>query len=277
MNTPARDIAANFLAAYSWFQRTDPELTAQPVGNMLCCHTPGELTDFNVALPDPEQTLPDPSSASFRETLRLVRIFFQARSFSFWIQQGSQAAPDARDLGFSGRVKYTSQYLELKHNAIAPFISFSGLNGALTVRRVTTPGELEAFSDLVAAGWKLESGPYRRFFTRRASRLFTVDCPKQLYIGWIDQAPICCMELFVQPDSGVAGIYYVATHAAYRRQGHALSMQLRILEQTRLAGFRAVVVISEPAEQRIMARLGFVDQGPWHEYIQNAQVSMETE
>jgi len=266
VDTPARDIAANFSAAYSWFQRTDPELTARPAGGMLCCHVPGELTDFNVALPDPEMPLPEPSSPDFKETLRQVRAFFQTRAFSCWVRQTSQAVPAARDLGFSERVDYTGQYLELKRD----FIPRPRPNDALTARRVATAGELEAFADLAAAGWSLASWPYRRFFASQAARLFASDCPKHLYVGWMEQVPICCMELFVQPDSGVAGIYYVVTHAAFRRRGHALSMQSQVLEQARQAGFRAAAVVSEPDERRIMARLGFADQGMWHEYIQDS-------
>jgi GNAT superfamily N-acetyltransferase len=265
VNSPSRDITANFTAAYSWLQRTAPELTAGAVGGMLCCRAPGALTDFNVALPDPETPPPDPASPEFRETLREVRKFFQGRPFSCWIRQGAGAAPEARELGFSDRVEYTGQYLEFKR-AAAPCLETS----ALAIRRVATPGELEAFADLVAAGWSLEPGPYRRFFAGQASRLFAADCPKRLYVGWLASTPVCCMELFAQPDLGVAGVYYVATRAAFRRQGHALRMQARVLEEARQAGFRAAVVLSEPGERRLMLRLGFIDQGPWHEYIQNA-------
>jgi len=262
MDTPAYDIAANFLAAYSWFQRTDPELTARPTGGMLCCRAPGALTDFNVALPDPGTPLPEPASPGFGETLRQVRIFFRAQAFSCWIQQSSQAVPEARALGFSKRFDYMGQYLDLKRG----MISRCRPDESLAVRRIATPGEVEIFADLVAAGWSLEPEPYRRFFTSQASRLLAPNCPKQLYIGWIAETPICCMELFVQPDSGVAGVYYVATRSHYRRQGHARSLQFQVLEQARQAGFRGAVVISEPGERRIMARLGFSDQGLWHEY-----------
>jgi GNAT superfamily N-acetyltransferase len=258
-----RDIAANFLAAYSWLQREDPALTARPVAGMLCCHVPGELTDFNVALPDPHTPLPEPSSPDFMETLRQVRHVFGDCAFSCWIRRGSRDVPAARDLGFSERADYMGQYLDLKD-----IVPCSRPDDALTARRVATLGELEAFADLAAAGWSLAAEPYRRFFMSQASRLFAPGCPKQLHIGWVGGVPVCCMELFVQPDSGVAGVYYVATRAACRRQGHAMNMQSRVLEQARRAGFRAAVVVSEPDEQRIMARLGFAAQGLWHEYIQ---------
>ena len=262
MDTRIRDLAANFLAAYSWFQRTDPELTARPVAGMFCCHARGALTDFNVALPDFETPLPEPSSPAFGETLRQVRMFFQGGAFSCWIRQNSRPVPEAEALGFSRRVDYTGQYLDLKRG----MIPFFRPGDALEVRRIATPGELEIFADLIAAGWSLEPEPYRCFFASQTSRLLVPDCPKQLYIGWIAETPVCCMELFVQPDSGVAGVYYVSTRAPFRRQGHALSMQFRVLEQARLDGFRAAVVVSEPGERRIMAKLGFADQGEWHEY-----------
>jgi GNAT superfamily N-acetyltransferase len=296
VDNPVRDIEANFLAAYSWLQRAAPAAAARLVGGMLCCRAPdelGELTDFNVALPDPATPPPDPSSPDFRETLRQVRAFFQGRAFSCWIRPGSSAAPAARDLGFSERADYTGQYLEFKPDGPAFPGADEASDGGLTVRRVATLGELMAFADLAAAGWSLESGPYRRFFASQASRLFAADCPKRLYVGWAAsgfdpartqegvsggtaprletaaQAPVCCMDLFAQPESGVAGVYYVATHAAFRRRGHALRLQAGVLEEARNAGFRAAVVISEPGERRLMLRLGFVDQGPWHEYTQN--------
>ena len=264
--TPSQDITANFQAAYSWFHRTDPALTFGAAGGMTCCYAPGGLTDFNVALPDPAQP-PEPSAPAFRETLLAVREFFHDRApaFSCWTPQGNMIAPAAKTLEFATRVDYMSQHRELAAPVPVP-----ERGGPLTARRVATHGELDAFADLIAAGWSVNAAPYRDFFAAQAERLLAADCPKHLYIGWVEDSPACCMELFMQPECGVAGVYYVTTHRAFRRQGYAMRLQAMALEEARQAGYRAAVVISEPDEHRVMARLGFVDCGLWHEYIQDA-------
>ena len=268
---PAHDIAANFHAAYSWFQRADTTAAVESVAGMTCCYVPGGLTDFNVALPQPEHVFPEPSSEAFRERLQAAQAFFHARhtAFSCWTPQGALVAPAAHSLHVSARADYMSQHLDLSRSPSLPPLAPDPAGALFTVRRVASARELELFADLIAAGWSVAAEPYRRFFSAHAARLLQPDCPKQWYIGWADQAPACCMELFVQPETNVAGIYYVTTHNAFRRRGYALHLQAHVLKKARQAGCHAAVVVSEPGERRIMSRLGFADCGLWHEYIQD--------
>ncbi|MDR0338927.1 MAG: GNAT family N-acetyltransferase [Desulfovibrio sp.] len=260
--SPDQVIAANFLASYTWFQRHNPACTVRAVGSMVCAHASGSLTDFNVALPDAERPLPDPFSESFRRNCAAVRDFFaqQRVPFSCWIP-GRPEAPVAADLGFSGRLVYTGQYLELRNARFAP-------TAGLTVRRVASLEDLEAFADLIAIGWSMPPEAYRAFFSAQAACLLTPGAAKQFFLGLAGGRPACCMELFGQAGAKVAGIYYVTTHPDFRRQGFAAALQSQVLRLALSQGRETAVVVSEPDECRLLGRLGFVDCSPWFEYIQ---------
>lgn len=270
MNRPTRThIADNFFAAYSWFQRTDPAFEVYDAGALACFYAPNGMVDFNIAMSHPEMTPPDPASAAFKEALAPARAFFAARRspFSCWVPQGPAPVPGANDLGFAARIDYMGQCLDLPTADLTPPAQNSI---ALNIRRVSHEAELLALADLVAAGWSVPAGPYRTFFTGQAQRLLHPDCPKHYYIGWADEAPACCMELFTQPEQGIAGIYYVTTHNAFRRQGHATRLQNHVLAQARQTGYHTAVVVSEPDERRLLARRGFIDCDQWYEYVHNA-------
>ncbi len=261
---PSHDqaIAANFLAAYTWFQQQNPACTVRAAGNMVCAHASGSLTDFNVALPAADRPLPRPDSESFRQDCAAVRAFFTPlrAPFSCWTP-GGPTAPEAADLGFSSRTAYTGLYLDLRAANPAP-------HADLTVRRVRDEADIAAFADLIALGWSMPPEPYRDFFQQQAPLLLPCASPKQFYLGLADNRPVCCMELFVQPESGVAGIYYVATHPEQRRKGYAAAMQSQVLELAAQRGLNAAVVVAEPGERRLLGRLGFVESSAWYEYVQ---------
>jgi GNAT superfamily N-acetyltransferase len=249
-----RDIARNFFAAYGWFQRDGPGMITREVGGLTCFHAPGGLADFNVALPDPDRPAPDglPLAAMDR-----AKAFFagQGSPFACWLPRAGDAP------GFA-RYDYTGQHLRLA--SLAPPAE---AQTDMRVCRVSRVGELEAYADLIAAGWSVPAGPYRDFFASRAGRLLPADCPKRLYIGWKDEQPVCCLELFIQPEEGLAGLYYVATRRECRRRGYGLRIQIEALRQAAAAGCRSAVVISRPDERRLLARCGFADCGTWHEYV----------
>ena len=253
-------IAANFLAAYTWFQRQNASCTVCLTEGMVCAYAPGGLTDFNVALPDAQAALPDPDSDAFRRGCAAVQAFFAPlhAPFSCWVPGGS-AAPGPEDLGFTHRAAYTGQYLDL-HAARDLFTS------GLKVRRVKTLADLEIFADLIALGWSMPSGPYRSFFAGQANWLLSPASPKQFFLGFSGDRPACCMELFVPSETGVAGIYYVTTHPDCRRQGFAADMQSQVLHQAMLQGCTSAVVVSEPDECRLLNRLGFENCATWYEY-----------
>ena len=255
-----RIIAANFLAAYTWFQRQSASCTVCLTDGMVCAHAPGGLTDFNVALPDASAELPCPESDAFRRGCVAAQAFFAPfrAPFSCWVPGDSEALAPER-LGFTHRAAYTGQYLDLQALCDLPA---SGLNA----RRVETLADLEAFAYLIALGWSMPTGPYRSFFADQADCLLPSVSSKQFFLGFAGDRPACCMELFVQPEAGVAGIYYVTTHPDCRRQGFAAAMQSQVLRQAASQGYTSAVVVSEPDECRLLHRLGFENCATWHEY-----------
>jgi len=260
-------IASNFTASYTWYQAQNPAYTVKRVEDMVCAYAPGSLIDFNVAMPHVGKTdapdLPVPGWDFWLKNVEAVQEFFAdlASPFSFWaMQQEGEIMPDPGQAGFSHQGVYTGQYLELEG------LTLRKAEG-LEVKRVASHEDIVAFADLIALGWNMPSEPYRAFFTAQEPWLLAEGCVKELYVGRSGGKPACCMELFVQPEEKVAGIYYVTTHKDFRKRGFAGALQSGVLAGAARRGFEVGVVVSEPDECRLLRSIGFVDCALWYEYV----------
>ena len=262
-----RRIASNFTASYTWYQAHNPAYTVKRVEDMVCAYASGSLIDFNVAMPFIENGEGAPLPAAewdfWLRNVEAVQEFFADRAspFSFWaMQQDGEIMPDPGQAGFSHQGVYTGQYLELERLVLK---EAEGLD----VRRVASRVDIVAFADLIGLGWNMPSAPYREFFVAQEPWLLAKDCVKELYIGWSGGQAACCMELFVQPEEKVGGVYYVTTHKDFRRRGLAAALQSGVLDGARRRGFSGATVVSEPDECRLLRSIGFVDCALWYEYV----------
>ena len=85
------------------------------------------------------------------------------------------------------------------------------------------------------------------------------DMPLRNYLGVIDGKPVATSQLFLA--AGVAGIFWVTTIPAMRRQGIGMAMTLAPLREARDIGFRISVLHPSDMGRGVYRRLGFEDHG----------------
>ena len=86
------------------------------------------------------------------------------------------------------------------------------------------------------------------------------------YIGYLHGAPVATAALVL--DSGVAGIYAVATIPEARRKGIGRIMTVRPLLEARQSGYQVGILQASPMGYPIYKRLGFRDVGKYRIYLQ---------
>ena len=102
------------------------------------------------------------------------------------------------------------------------------------------------------------------FSSRAAAAALAPDFPARFYVGYLDGAAVAAAEATLA--GGVAGVYNVATRAAYRRRGLGAALVARALVDARAAGYRASVLEAAPDGVGVYTRLGFREYGAVAEY-----------
>ena len=88
------------------------------------------------------------------------------------------------------------------------------------------------------------------------------------YIGYLDGAPVAASALVL--ESGVAGIYAVATAAEARNRGIGRFMTLAPFIAARDEGYRVGILQASSMGYPLYAKLGFTDVGSYRLYLQTA-------
>jgi GNAT superfamily N-acetyltransferase len=86
------------------------------------------------------------------------------------------------------------------------------------------------------------------------------------YIGYLDGTPVATSALVL--ESGVAGIYAVATLPQARRKGIGTLMTALPLLEAKAMGYRVGVLQASPMGYPIYRKLGFVDVCTYRQYLQ---------
>ena len=90
------------------------------------------------------------------------------------------------------------------------------------------------------------------------------EVPWRYYLGRLDGAPVATSELFL--GAGVAGVQYVVTLPAVRRQGIGTAMTLRVLHEARAMDYRVGVLTASQEGLGSYRRIGFRDYGWFRRY-----------
>lgn len=91
------------------------------------------------------------------------------------------------------------------------------------------------------------------------------------YIGFLDGTPVATSAMVL--DSGVAGIYAVATIPQARRQGIGEFMTVMPLLEARQCGYRVSILQASSMGYPIYKRIGFKDVCKFNIYVQSKKAS----
>ena len=129
------------------------------------------------------------------------------------------------------------------------------LPAALSVRRVATAQELDAFASVLAA-LSDPPDPWVTAFYRQGARVVLgADSSVRCFTGYAGGEPVGSSLTFL--DDGVAGIYNVATLPRVRGRGFGEMMTWAALADARDAGCTLAVLQASGGAERLYARLGF--------------------
>ena len=125
----------------------------------------------------------------------------------------------------------------------------------LVVDRVRTTSDLDAYRDVLAAGFGA-GPPEATWATEVFGRIGLGDGAWRHLLGRLGGAPVATATVFVEP-AHVAGIYFVCTAPAARRRGVGAAVTAAALQEARAMGCVTSVLGSSPMGYRVYRRLGF--------------------
>lgn len=117
--------------------------------------------------------------------------------------------------------------------------------------QVTTPGDLAALRDVMAASFGTGANVNRRV----ARRSHLSDPAITHYLVHAGAEPVACATL--APLDGVGGVWNVGTRPRYRRQGYAAALMAALLADLRAQGVTTSALLASRDGYPLYARLGY--------------------
>lgn len=185
------------------------------------------------------------------------------RPFSWWVGPADSPADLGSRLEAAG-LRPAEAELAMSARLDAALSAAAPAPPELSIERVASRAQLTDFAAVNAANWSPPDENVVRFYDLAASSLLSAVSPLRYFVGRVDGAPVATVELAI--GGGVAGIYNVATRAAFRRRGYASAVMARALEEARAAGLRTAVLQAAPDGIGVYRRLGFSEFGTITEY-----------
>jgi len=240
-------IETNLLKYYQYLSRSDNiELYDNP-----------KLTRFFTGIPHPFMNGIFCKHLSSFDTIEDPLNLLKSRKISFlcWIGSAAQSADWETQLPAYGLV-YDKNYACMAADLQALNEEFT-VPANLTIEPVSDQEILKHWVNSALIGFGLPSNSGNTCFNLFVDLGF--DMPFRNYLGLIDGKPVATSQLFLA--AGVAGIFWVTTIPAARRQGIGMAMTLAPLREARAMGYRISVLHPSDMGRGVYRGLGFEDHG----------------
>ncbi|TMC21022.1 MAG: GNAT family N-acetyltransferase [Chloroflexi bacterium] len=125
----------------------------------------------------------------------------------------------------------------------------------LSISLVETAEQMESWLQVLCTGFGFPEAVREVVFSLYRSYGFVPNASRQYYLGTIDTIPVATSYLSL--DGQLAGLYSVATLAAYRRRGIGTKMTRAALAEAKRLGYTQITLQASHMGEAIYRRLGF--------------------
>lgn len=203
----------------------------------------------------------DARAAPARVQAAIAHFHAAGRPFSWWVGPADRPRDLGARLEDAGLLRAETEVaMALDLAALAP----EAVPDDLMIVRVHSPASLADFAAVAADSWSPPDADVPRFYRLAGPALLAHDCPQRLYVAYLDGTPVATAEATLA--DGLAGLFNVATRAAWRRRGIGGAMTRHALHDARAAGAHTGVLQASADGVGVYARIGFRAFGEVTEY-----------
>ena len=232
-------------------------MTSTPVGevtesrDLVIVNTAAPLPQFNQAILKPPLSHPDAA-------IERAEAYFAERELPFRFTVRSDChehcAPRLLDAGYNEAARLPAMVLrEIPDPPPLP--------PGLEIRRVRSQQEVEDFRGVAERGFGMPAG----MGTVAISDSVLAHPDTELYLGYADAVPVATTLL--QQSNRVAGIYFVACEAGYRRRGYGEALTWAGVAGGAARGASFASLQASEMGRPVYTRMGFESLVDYHGYV----------
>ncbi len=248
----------NFALHVGWLPTGQPGMRVEDRPDLVLVDSGLPTDTFNVVC----RARLEPSRAANRIAAVIEHFETHGRPFSWWHGPGDTPAELPTLLQQAGLSP--SEHETAMVRDLATLLARPAPLADLEMKVVRDDADLDAFAQVLAANWDPPDSCIGRFYRATAGRLFRKDAPVVFAIGLLGSVPVATAEVCLSRDA--AGLYSVATLAAYRGRGLGGAMTDYVLRQAEQRGAAVAVLQASSDGERVYRRLGFRSIGRFTEY-----------
>jgi ribosomal protein S18 acetylase RimI-like enzyme len=126
---------------------------------------------------------------------------------------------------------------------------------AITISLVENNKDLNCWEEISFTGFAMDVTDQKQYHNFVVSFDISSTSPQKLFLAYFEGKPVATALLFFYRDT--AGIYFVSTLPAYRRNGIGLSLTQATMKYAQKSGSKYIILQSSEAGLRVYQQAGF--------------------